>query len=113
MTADVSRVSYRPQLMLLTASAVVLVVLALLPSFVGLYQTQLLTYGLVAAIAALGFNLLLGYTGLLSFGHSAFFGIGAYAVAFLARDFGIHSMELYLLLGIPIAAIASALFGFI
>ena len=31
---------------------------------------------LYAAIAALGFNLLLGYTGLLSFGHSAFFGIG-------------------------------------
>src|SRR5713226_1308715 len=71
MTADVSRVSYRPQLMLLMAAAVVLVVLALLPLHVGLYQTQLLTYGLIAAIAALGFNLLLGYTGLLSFGHSA------------------------------------------
>ena len=56
-----------------------LVVLALLPPYIGLYQTQLLTYGLIAAIAALGFNLLLGYTGLLSFGHSAFFGIGAYS----------------------------------
>ena len=43
MTADVSRVSYRPQLMLLMAAAVVLVVLALLPLHVGLYQTQLLT----------------------------------------------------------------------
>ena len=90
-----------------------LIALALLPLYIGLYQTQLLIYGLIAAIAALGFNLLLGYTGLLSFGHSAFFGIGAYSVAFLLRDAGIHSMELYILLGVPIVAIASALFGYI
>ena len=99
--------------MLAAAAALVLVVLALLPPFIGLYQTQLLTYGLIAAIAALGFNLLLGYTGLLSFGHSAFFGIGAYSVAFLLRDAGIRSMELYILIGLPIAALASALFGYI
>jgi branched-chain amino acid transport system permease protein len=113
MKADVSAVSYRPKLILAAAAALVLVALALLPSYTGLYQTQLLTYGLIAAIAALGFNLLLGYTGLLSFGHSAFFGIGAYAVAFLLRDAGIHSMELYILIGVPIAAIASGLFGYI
>jgi branched-chain amino acid transport system permease protein len=113
MKADVSVVSYRPKLLLAAAAAGVLVVLALLPPVIGLYQTQLLTYGLIAAIAALGFNLLLGYTGLLSFGHSAFFGIGAYTVAFLLRDAGIRSMELYILIGIPVAAIASALFGYI
>src|SRR5262249_60829456 len=78
--AAISRVQYRPKLLLLAAAAVALVLLALLPPYIGLYQTQLLTYGLIAAIAALGFNLLLGYTGLLSFGHSAFFGIGAYSV---------------------------------
>lgn len=97
----------------LAAAAAVLVILALVPLLVGLYQIQLLTYGLIAAIAALGFNLLLGYTGLLSFGHSAFFGIGAYTVAFLLRDLGIRSMEVYILIGIPIVAIASALFGYI
>ncbi len=113
MKADVSRISYRPKLALAAASALVLIVLALLPPFIGLYQTQLLTYGLIAAIAALGFNILLGYTGLLSFGHSAFFGIGAYSIAFLLRDAGIHSMELYILIGLPIAALASALFGYI
>ena len=90
-----------------------LIALALLPLYIGLYQTQLLIYGLIAAIAALGFNLLLGYTGLLSFGHSAFFGIGAYSVAFLLRDVGIHSMELYIVLGVPIVAIGSTLFGYI
>jgi branched-chain amino acid transport system permease protein len=113
MKADVNRLSYRPKLLLAGAAIAVLIALALLPAFIGLYQIQLLTYGLIAAIAALGFNLLLGYTGLLSFGHSAFFGIGAYAVAFLLRDAGIHSMELYILIGIPIAAITSALFGYI
>src|SRR6516165_6808808 len=111
--AAVSRVQYRPKLLLFVAAIVVLVLLALLPPYIGLYQTQLLTYGLVAAIAALGFNLLLGYTGLLSFGHSAFFGIGAYSVAFLLRYADIHSMELYVLIGLPIAAVISALFGYI
>jgi branched-chain amino acid transport system permease protein len=113
MKADVARISYRPKLLLGLAAMLVLAVLALLPLYVGLYQTQLLTYGLIASIAALGFNLLLGYTGLLSFGHSAFFGIGTYSVAFLARDAGIHSMELYILIGLPIAALTSALFGYI
>ena len=113
MNPELSAPTYRSKLLLLAAAVVVLVGLAVLPYFVGLYQIQLLTYGLIAAIAALGFNLLLGYTGLLSFGHSAFFGIGAYTVAFLLRDAGIHSMELYILIGVPIAALLSALFGYI
>jgi branched-chain amino acid transport system permease protein len=113
MTADANRLSYRPKVLLAAAFALVLIALALLPLLIDLYQVQLLIYGLIAAIAALGFNLLLGYTGLLSFGHSAFFGIGAYSVAFLMRDAGIHSMELYILIGIPITAIASALFGYV
>ena len=76
-----------PSLPLLLVVAVpVVAVLALLPRLVDLYQTELLIYGLTFAIAALGFNLLLGYTGLLSFGHSAYFGIGAYTVAFIVRD---------------------------
>ena len=87
-------------LLLAAAAAPSLVVLALLPQFVDLYQTELLTYGLIVAIAALGFNLLLGYTGLLSFGHSAYFGIGAYTVAFIVRDLGVHSMELCILGGL-------------
>lgn len=94
-------------------SAAILLVLVLLPSFVSIYQIQLVTYGLIAAIAALGFNLLLGYTGLLSFGHSAYFGIGAYTVAFVVQYLGPHSMEFYLLVGIPVVAVTSALLGYI
>jgi branched-chain amino acid transport system permease protein len=72
--------------------APIIIVLLVFPSLAGVYQTQLLTYGLTFAIAALGFNLLLGYTGLLSFGHSAYFGVGAYAVAFMVRYLGVTSM---------------------
>jgi len=108
-----SPVSLRSKMPLAAAAAAILVILLLLPPVIGVYQTQLLTYGLITAIAALGFNLLLGYTGLLSFGHSAFFGIGAYTIAFLLRYLGVQSMELYILLGVPIAAMASALLGYI
>ena len=84
-----------PSLSLLLAVTVpVVIALALVPRFIGLYHTELLIYGLTFAIAALGFNLLLGYTGLLSFGHSAYFGAGAYTVAFIVRDLHVHSMEL-------------------
>jgi branched-chain amino acid transport system permease protein len=92
-------------------AAAVLVVLAFVPAFAGTYQTQLLTYGLTLAIAALGFNLLLGYTGLLSFGHSAFFGAGAYAVALTMRYLDVASMELLILGGILFSATLAALFG--
>jgi len=98
-------VSHRSALPLAGAALVILLGFALVPLFAGTYQTQLLTYGLIAAIAALGFNLLLGYTGLLSFGHSAYFGMGAYIVAFLAEG--------YILIGLPVTAILSALFGYI
>ena len=87
--------------------------LACLPYIVDLYQTELLIYGLTFAIAALGFNLLLGYTGLLSFGHSAYFGMGAYTVAFIVRDLHVQSMELCILAALATTLVISALFGYV
>ena len=113
MKPDPNAPRNRSLLRLAAAMAPVLLLLILLPTFVETYQVQLLTYGLIAAIAALGFNLLLGYTGLLSFGHSAYFGLGAYTVAFVVQRLGPHSMEFYILIGIPVVAIASALFGYV
>jgi branched-chain amino acid transport system permease protein len=83
------------------------------PYMIDPFQTLTLTYGLVAAIGALGFNLLLGYTGLLSFGHSAFFGGGAYTVAFMVKYFKIASMELFLAGSVLASAIISVLFGYV
>ncbi len=98
---------------LLITGAPIALVLLVVPQIIGPYQTQLLTYGLVLAVAALGFNLLLGYTGLLSFGHSAYFGVGAYTVAFMVRYLGVSSMEIYILGGILVTALISAVFGFV
>ncbi len=98
---------------LLLYAVPILLLLVILPFIVEPYQTVLLSYGLIFAIAALGFNLLLGYTGLLSFGHSAYFGTGAYAVAFIVKYFNITSMEVFIVAGILASALVAALFGFL
>jgi branched-chain amino acid transport system permease protein len=100
-------------LLILACVLPILAALVALPNFVSIYQTQLLTYGLVFSIAALGFNLLLGYTGLLSFGHSAYFGLGAYSAAFMVRYLGVGSMELFIAGGLVIVAVVTAVFGYI
>jgi branched-chain amino acid transport system permease protein len=70
--------------------------------------TQVLTYGLFA----LGFNLLYGYTGLLSFGHAAYFGLGAYGTGIALAKLGVPSLWLALLAGLGTAAIGGAVAGF-
>ena len=90
-----------------------LLALVALPWVVEPYQTTLFSYGLVMAIAALGFNLLLGYTGLLSFGDSAYFGAGAYAVALIVKYLKVSSLEILIVGGILASAAISALFGFL
>jgi len=90
-----------------------ILILFALPRALDPYQTILLAYGLIMAIASLGFNLLLGYTGLLSFGHSAYFGVGAYAVAFVFKYLHVRSMELFLLGAILASLLVSALFGYV
>ena len=84
--------------------AILFLILATLPLWIepiGLYQYL----GIEIAIwmlYGLGFNLLLGYTGLPSFGHGAFFGIGAYAFGL----FQLHAFE-SVLFGIGFAAVAA------
>jgi branched-chain amino acid transport system permease protein len=103
-----------PSMLLILACAIpILAVLVALPKFVDTYQTQLLTYGLIYAIAGLGFNLLLGYTGLLSFGHSAYFGLGAYSAAIMVKYFGVGSIEIYILGGLLIIGPVTAAFGYV
>ena len=91
----------------------VAVLLLVVPWIVPPYTAILLTYGLVMAIGALGFNLLLGYTGLLSFGHSAYFGVGAYVVALMVKYLGVGSMELFLFGAIIGSVIVTAVFGWV
>ena len=62
------------------------------------------------ALFACAFNLLLGFTGLLSFGHAAFFGAGAYGAGYSMLRWG-ATPELGLLIGVLIATVLGALFG--
>jgi branched-chain amino acid transport system permease protein len=89
------------------------VVLTVLPLVLDSYRTIQLAYGLIFAIAGLGFNLLLGYTGLLSFGHSAYFGVGAYTVAFMVKYLHVQSMELFVLGTIAAALLVTVIFGYV
>jgi branched-chain amino acid transport system permease protein len=95
----------------LAGAGAILLVLIALPAVLPAFQTLQVSYGLIFAIAALGFNLLLGYTGLLSFGHSAFFGTGAYAAALLVKYAGVNSMEAFLVAGVLGSLVVGAVFG--
>jgi branched-chain amino acid transport system permease protein len=90
-----------------------LVVLALLVAapFVGVYPVFMMK-ALCYAMFACAFNLLLGYTGLLSFGHAAFLGSAAYSTGWLVRTAG-WSPELGVLAGTAIAALLGLVIGLI
>ena len=62
----------------------------------------------IASIAAIGLNILVGYTGQISLGHGAFFGVGAYAGAILATDVGVPFW-----LAVPAAGFVAALIGMV
>jgi branched-chain amino acid transport system permease protein len=68
----------------------ILLALASVPLWAGLYVLHVLITTMIFIIAAMSLNLLLGYTGQLSLGHVAFFGIGAYASALTSLGFEIH-----------------------
>ncbi|MGY4831704.1 branched-chain amino acid ABC transporter permease [Sphaerotilaceae bacterium SBD11-9] len=79
--------------------------------FIGIYPVFAMK-ALCYALFACAFNLLLGYTGLLSFGHAAFMGSAAYATGWLVRSAG-WPPELGLIAGVAIAALLGLLVGLI
>jgi branched-chain amino acid transport system permease protein len=95
-----------------TVSALVVLALALaVPAFGSRLYTFLITDAAIWALFAVSLNLLVGYTGLVSFGHAAYFGIGAYTAAILMKVVGLPFIAALPLAGIVSAAFA-ALFGF-
>jgi branched-chain amino acid transport system permease protein len=95
-------------------TALLLLLLAVLPLLTqALDQRYLLSVGtrvVIWSIAALSLNMILGYGGLVSFGHAAFFGIGGYAVGILAVN-GIVSGWIQWPVAILAAALWAALIG--
>jgi len=71
--------------------------------------TQVLTFGLFA----LGFNLLYGFTGLLSFGHAAYYGLGAYGTGIALAKLRVGSLWVGLAIGVVAAVVGGAIIGFL
>ena len=87
-----------------------LVLLPLASSEGGSYTTVLLTDIFVAALFAASLHFILGPGGMHSFGHAAYFGLGAYGAALLVRQLNLP-MEAALLLGPLVAAAGALLYG--
>lgn len=89
---------------------VVLLAAASVPWFGSRFYTFLATDIAILALFATSLNLLLGQTGLVSFGHAAYFGIGAYTCAILMKTHGVP-FGLAFLAGGAMAAACAAVFG--
>jgi branched-chain amino acid transport system permease protein len=88
--------------------------LLFIPRILSIHNLMLFEYGLTFAIVGLGFNLLLGYTGLLSFGHGAYFAAGAYTVAMIGKYFPkAYSLEILIPAALFFSLIISIIFGFV
>src|SRR5512143_1312085 len=98
------------------AGAVIAVALFVLPFILvrlgrtGEYWIWVTTEMVIMALFAMSLNLILGIGGMVSFGHAAFFGVGAYAVALLTKKAGV-SLFLALLAAPVAAAVAAAIIG--
>ncbi len=89
------------------------VFLLIVPPFISTYYISMLTKVLIFAIFAISLDLILGYTGLTSFGHAAFLGIGGYTVGILAVRMNIDLFWILVPAAIAVAVLAAAIIGFI
>jgi branched-chain amino acid transport system ATP-binding protein/branched-chain amino acid transport system permease protein len=91
-------------------AAIALVVLPAAMHVIGL-TTDTASTVVILAIAAMGLNLCVGYSGLVSFGHGAWFGIGAYAAAIIQRAWFANQIWLPILLSMAVIAVLSTVAG--
>ena len=88
---------------------VCLLALALLPWFAEKYYIQLFTKIMIMAIFAMSLDLLVGFTGLVSLGHAAFFGLAGYVLAYAAPQY--QAADLWL--SLPLAMACSGLLALV
>ncbi|MFQ5878896.1 MAG: branched-chain amino acid ABC transporter permease [Dehalococcoidia bacterium] len=99
---------WRPRLPLI----VVALLLVVAPFLLSDFNIFLLTGMVIFALFAVSYNLLLGYTGLISFGHAAIFGIGGYTVALILTKTGAPFVIAFLAAPL-LAAVAALVMGFL
>jgi branched-chain amino acid transport system permease protein len=94
------------------ASVVILFLIAS-PIFADLAYISLFTKILIFGLLVMSLDLLVGYTGLMAFGHAAFFGIAAYTTAILTNHYDVTSFWLAAPAGIVMAVLAACIFGLV
>ncbi|MCS7142172.1 MAG: branched-chain amino acid ABC transporter permease [Aigarchaeota archaeon] len=95
----------------LVLGAVALILLLAAPFYTTSFNLTLAMKAMAFAGTSLAFNLLFGYTGLLSLGHAMFFGGGAYVTAYMVKRMGVQSLEILLPMSGIGAMILAALVG--
>ncbi len=90
---------------------VLLLAIVALPRVAPPYHVLLMLPFMAYAVVLLGFNLLFGYAGLVSFGHALFIGIGAYTGAVLTTHTSVRSLEVILLAAAGLAVASASLVG--
>jgi branched-chain amino acid transport system permease protein len=105
------RQSARRETAIMAVALVVLVALPWILPLIGGYQ-ELATRILLWSIFALGFDLLLGFTGLLSFGHAAFWGLSSYAAGLVLMRVSSNVIP-PMVVGILVAGVISAVLGYL
>jgi branched-chain amino acid transport system permease protein len=110
-SATLQRISAHPAAVQ-ASKLVVLAALVGIPLAGGPYTSNLMAEVLIFGIMAMSLDLLIGFTGLVSFGHAAFFGVGAYAAILLGTMPGMDAWS-GLLIGVALAAVAATLIGFL
>jgi branched-chain amino acid transport system permease protein len=100
----------RPILILLIAAVISL---AVFPIVGDRFHIQLITQVMVLATFAMSLDLLVGFTGLISFGHAAFYGIAGYTLAILSRDAGLVSLWVTLPTAIVVCGVVAAAIGWL
>jgi branched-chain amino acid transport system permease protein len=93
------------------AVAFSILLLALFPFTGATFYVELVTKVMILALFALSLDLLVGYTGLVSFGHAAFFGIGAYTLGLMAPKYEAASLWLTLPAAVAVAGAAAFVVG--
>ena len=92
------------------ASALALAAIFLMPVFFNEWELLQLMIYIILSILALSLAFIWGFGGILSFGHAVFFGLGAYAYAIAAANFGDTTLPLIIAIAVP--SIFAVLFGY-
>jgi branched-chain amino acid transport system permease protein len=114
-TVNLKHVRQSPREKLIRYSPYIIagIIFIILPPLFPPYIHSLLTKILIFAIFAMSLDIIMGYIGLPSLGHAAFFGVAGYTVSILLVIHGIENFWLIALLGILMAALAAAVLGII